>query len=59
MIEIPELPHHCNSWIVYRKSDMSVVGEFYDRRILEKLNPEKCIVVTVLDHLVGRNKENK
>lgn len=53
---ITPLPHGCNSWIVTRKDDGSVIGEFYDGQIVSRFNPETTNVQSALDYLQGLNK---
>ncbi len=55
MIHIPTLEPRCNSWVVSRKNG-EVVGEFYERRNVEKFNPETCIVETALTYLGRANQ---
>lgn len=56
MSNIPNLPHHCNSWVVTRKADDEVIGEFYNRENIERFNPEKVIIETADVYLCGLNK---
>ena len=51
MSHIPALPHHCNSWVVTRRSDGQVIGEFYNRKNIERFNPEKVLIQTTLEYL--------
>lgn len=53
MSPIPELPHHCNSWIVTRKSDSQVIGEFYERSSVERFNPDKVRIETAVTYLAS------
>lgn len=59
MIHIPELESFCGSWIVIRKNNNEIIGEFFDRKNLEKFNPEKAIIKTSYQHLVDVNKTIK
>lgn len=54
---IPHLEPHCGSWVVSRKKDGSVIGEFFDRKAVEQFNPETCIVETTLQYLGRVNRE--
>ena len=59
-IEIPELERHCNSWVVSRIADGSVIGEFfYDQKhTILRFNPATCRVETYLQYLarIRRNE---
>lgn len=56
---IPELPHGCNSWVITRKSDGQVIGEFYKRATVERFNPETVIIETAVQYLARLNAEAK
>lgn len=56
-IHIPALEHHCGSWIATRIADNSVVGEFFERNNLLKLNPKTIRVETAAQYLGRVNKE--
>ena len=58
-IVIPELEPYCGSWVVSRIDDGSVIGEFYDRRNVEKFNPATCSVETTGQYLARVNREVK
>lgn len=58
-MSIPELEYGCNSWVVTRKADGSVIGEFYDQNNVKKFNPETCNVETALQYLQRINREIK
>ena len=53
---IPELEPYCGSWVVTRKATGKVIGEFFDRRNVEKFNPATCLVETTAQYLgrIGR-----
>lgn len=53
MTHIPPLEHHCNSWVVTRKATGEVIGEFYNRRNVEKFNPEKVTIQTAAQYLAS------
>ena len=46
---------YSNSWVVTRKSTGQVIGEFFDRRNVEKFNPAKVLIETTHQYLVRRN----
>lgn len=56
---IPNLPPHCNSWIVTRKADGQVIGEFYNRKNIERFNPEKVLIQTADVYLASLNQKEK
>lgn len=56
-MSIPELEHHCGSWVVSRKSTGEVIGEFYERSNVEKFNPATCLIETALQYLYRLNRE--
>lgn len=59
MEHIPELEHHCNSWVITRKSDGRVVGEFYERANVAMFDPEKVVIETAVVYLARINQEAK
>lgn len=58
-MHIPELDHYSGSWVVSRKKDGSVIGEFYDLENVKKFNTETCNVETALQYLQRINCETK
>lgn len=52
---IPELPHHCNSWIVVRRETGEAVLETRNRKVVEAVNQEKHEVKTFLQYIVDLN----
>ena len=46
MIYIPPLEHGSNSWVVTRLATGEVIGEFFDRRNVEKFSAATCRVET-------------
>ena len=56
---IPALEPHCGSWIVTRKADGQVVGEFFERRSVERFNPENVIIETAAQYLGRLNSIQK
>jgi hypothetical protein len=59
MANIPDLEHHCNSWVVTRTVDGSAVVETFSRQIAEKFNTEGFKVETALQYLCRINKQIK
>lgn len=57
--EVPELDHFSGSWIVTRKTDGSVIGEFYNRNIVSQFNPNAYLIETALQYLYRINREQK
>lgn len=55
--KIPELEPQCGSWVVIRKADGAVVGEFFNRKTVECINQEKYEVLTALQHLARLNRD--
>lgn len=56
-IMIPELEPHCGSWIVSRKNG-EVIGEFYERKNVEKFNPATCVIETAQQYLARLLRNN-
>lgn len=56
MIVIPKLPHNCNSWVVVRIWTGEIVGEFWNKELIEKLDETKFKVLTSLEHLQVFNR---
>lgn len=56
MIPIPDLPHHCNSWIVIEKATGKAVCETWNREYLKCFDPAKAEIKTAADHLASLNK---
>lgn len=36
-MNIPALPHNCNSWVIVRTGTLSAIGEFYERNNVERI----------------------
>lgn len=53
---IPELEPHCGSWIVTARRDGKVVGEFYSRSLVERINTERYSVETAAQYLGRLNR---
>lgn len=51
MKTIPELERHCGSWVVTRRATGEVIGEFYDRKNVERFNPDKVFIETAAQYL--------
>jgi hypothetical protein len=58
-IRIPELESFCGSWVVSRKADSTVIGEFFERYNVEKFNSATCTVETGYQYLTRINREVK
>ncbi|MNE14257.1 hypothetical protein D3C81_1720140 [compost metagenome] len=56
MIHIPDLPHHCNSWIVIEKATGKAVCETWNREYLKCFDSDKVEIKTAADHLASLNK---
>ena len=56
MSHIPPLERHCGSWVVTVRDTGEVVGEFFDRRNVERFNPAKVVIETAYQYLVRLNK---
>lgn len=56
MANVPELPHHCNSWIVVNRETGDAVAELWSRELAEKVNAAKYEVKTAAEHLGGLNR---
>jgi hypothetical protein len=57
VIKIPDLEPHCGSWVVSRKSG-EVIGEFFERSTVEKLNEVTCVVETTTAYLARVNRRD-
>lgn len=53
---LPALEHYCGSWIVTRRTG-EVIGEFFDRRNVERFNPATCLIETAAQYLGRVNAE--
>lgn len=56
---VPPLEPWCGSWVVTRRADGEVIGEFFDRRTVEAFNPETCLIETTAQYLGRVNREIK
>lgn len=59
MTAIPPLERHCGSWILTRKATGEVIGEFFDRRSVERFDPAKVLIETAHQYLVRLNRETR
>jgi hypothetical protein len=50
-MSIPKLEPHCGSWVISRRSTGEVIGEFFDRRIVERFDQSKCLIETAAQYL--------
>lgn len=53
---IPDLEPWCGSWVVTRRATGEVVGEFYDRRMVERFDPATTVVETAQQYLARLNR---
>lgn len=53
---VPELEHHCGSWIVVNRGTNDAVIEIFTRSIAEKVNTVKYEVLTALQYLARLNR---
>ncbi len=56
---VPPLESWCGSWVVSRRATGEVIGEFYDRRSVERFNPETCVIETAQQYLGRVNRAIK
>ncbi len=54
---IPALEAHCGSWVVSRKDTGEVVGEFWERRTVERFSADKVNIETAAQYLNRLNRE--
>ena len=55
-VELPELPHGCNSYIVKRKATGEIIGElFKDDPRLVLLKADRFICIPTIEHLRSLN----
>lgn len=54
---IPELEHHCGSWVVCNKASGAVILETFDRRTAERVNQSKYSVETAAQYLGRLNNK--
>lgn len=61
MTNIPELPHHCGSWVIVKKGTNEGICEFFksQRHIVEMINFEKFEALAADDYLARLNLDIK
>ena len=62
VMNIPELPHNCNSWVLVRTGTLSAVGEFYSRSNVERIlraEEGRFTALTAADYLAQLNASMK
>ncbi|MCL2874738.1 MAG: hypothetical protein FWF12_00290 [Betaproteobacteria bacterium] len=58
-INIPELSHHCNSWVAISRATNEVIGEFYCEKTLKMFDPTKIEIKTTASYLADLNERRK
>ena len=53
MTQVPELEHHCGSWIVTDRTTGVAIYETWKRSVAEKINQDKYHVWTALGYLAS------
>ena len=56
-MKVPALQPYEGSWVVTRKADNSVIGEFFDAASVAKFNPDTCRVETIHTYLARVNAD--
>ncbi len=56
---IPELPAHCNSWIIVDRETGNAILELWTRRLVEQINQDKYEVLTKFDWFVRLNAKTE
>jgi hypothetical protein len=56
MMEIPQLPHGCNSWVIISKSNGKAICELYNIENVMKVDVTKNIIMDAKTYLSGLNK---
>lgn len=54
-MNIPELEHHCGSWIIVDRQTGKAVLETFNRKTAEAVNQDKYKVLTALQYLTSLN----
>lgn len=54
--ESTDTPQTAGSWVITRKASGEVIGEFYDRSIVARFNPDTCLIETALAYLQRINR---
>jgi hypothetical protein len=55
-LEPPPLPRFNGSWIVKRKCDGEVLGEFYEPESVRQFNGATCEAIPIGEYLASLNK---
>ena len=55
MQTLPELEHHCGSWIVVSRATGKAVAEIFERRNVERVNLDKYEIQTAAQWLAKLN----
>ena len=58
MQDVPELEHHCGSWVVVSRATGKAVIEIFERRNAERLNFDKYELQTATQWLANLNRGN-
>lgn len=58
-LEPPALKPWEGSWIVKRKADGIVLGEFFEADSVRQFNGATCEAIPISEHLAGFNKQIK
>tara|TARA_R110000796_G_scaffold54272_1_gene126896 strand:- start:199 stop:393 length:195 start_codon:yes stop_codon:yes gene_type:complete len=58
MQTIPELEHHCGSWIAVSRATGKAVAEIFERRNVERVNLDRYEIQTAAQWLANLNKGN-
>jgi len=53
---IPELEPNCGSWIVTRKRDGHVIGEFFSRGVVGQFRRDEYLIETAAQYLTRLNQ---
>ena len=56
MQTIPELKHHCGSWIAINRATGKAVAEIFERRNIERVNFNKYEIQTAAQWLANLNR---
>lgn len=59
VMNIPELEHGCNSWVVIRRGNGQVLFETWNRELVGAVNQDIYEVMTTYSHLVRLNAQIK
>ena len=56
MLNIPSLPHGCNSWVIISKQTGKAICELYNIENVMKVDATKNIIMDAKTYLSGLNK---